>query len=167
MSLSHETETQIEQHDPLDVIESVANDAELGFERVDADELHLQVSAAWSEIAVWFAWRPELQTLQMGAPLELTVPDDRVSETCRLLALVNERMWIGHFDLWSEDGQIVYRHAMALSDEIALDEIQAEFLIRGAAEAFDRFFPAFRFVIDGATAQESLDNSLYETAGSA
>ena len=167
MSMISETETVIEQHDPLDVLETVATDAELGFERVDADELHVQVAGSWCDIAVWFAWRPELQTLQMGAPLDLTVPEERVMEACRLLALVNERMWIGHFDLWSDDMQLVYRNSMALSDEIALDELQAEFLLRGAAEAFDRFYPAFRFVIDGSSAKEALDNSLYETAGSA
>lgn len=155
-----------EQSDPLDVLESVATDAELGFERVDSDELHIQVSSSWRDIAVWFAWRPELQTLQMGAPLELELPESCTMELCRLLALVNERMWIGHFDLWSEDNQLVYRHAMALSDEIALDELQAEFLLRGAAEAFDRFFPAFEFVVGGRTAKEALDMSLYETAGS-
>ncbi|MEL6365101.1 MAG: YbjN domain-containing protein [Pseudomonadota bacterium] len=166
MSLSASTAPS-EIHDPLDVLETVASDAELGFERVDNDELHIQVSATWRDIAVWFAWRPELQTLQMGAPLDLKIPEATIMELCRLLALVNERMWIGHFDLWSDDNQLVYRHAMALSDEGALDELQAEFLLRGAAEAFDRFYPAFDFVAQGKTAQDALDLSLYETAGSA
>ena len=29
-----------------------------------------------------------------------------------LLMYVNARLWIGHFDLWHEDGAIVFRHAM-------------------------------------------------------
>ena len=34
----------------------------------------------------------------------------------RLLALVNEQLWIGHFDLWRAEGVIMYRNALLLTE---------------------------------------------------
>ena len=28
--------------------------------------------------------------------------------------MVNEQLWIGHFDIWNLDGVIMYRHALFL-----------------------------------------------------
>lgn len=157
-----------ETADPLDSLEAAADLMEIDAERVDADELHLAVPGAWRDAGVWFTWRPELQTLQMGAPLDLKAPPGRVADAARLVAMVNERLWIGHFDLWSEDNAIVFRNAVVLPESGALDRGQAQQLIRGAAEALDRFFPAFNFLIwGGKSPEEALEASLFETVGSA
>ena len=29
--------------------------------------------------------------------------------------MINEQMWVGHFDLWMQDGLVMYRHALVLS----------------------------------------------------
>ena len=159
---------EVEAADPLDSLEAVADQMEIDVERIDADELHLAVPGAWRDAGVWFTWRPELSTLQMGAPLDLKAPPGKVNEAARLVAMVNERLWIGHFDLWSEDNSIVFRNAIVLPESGALDRGQAQQLIRGAAEALDRFFPAFNFLIwGGKTPEEALEASLFETVGSA
>jgi len=154
--------------DPLDVLEAVASNAEMPVERIDRSELHINVSGGWRDMAIWFAWRPDLHTLQLGAPLDLKAPEGRLADVCRLLALVNERVWIGHFDLWSDDNGIVFRHGVVLPEDADIDAMQAECLIRGAAEAFDRFFPAFNYLIwGGKEPEEALEASLFETVGNA
>ena len=155
-------------NDPLDIIEQVASQSEMNSERVDATELHVNVGVMWRHIAVWFAWRENMRVLQLGAPLELKVPAEKTAEICKLLARVNERVWLGHFDLWSEDNGIVYRNGTVLSEMADFDEVQAEILIRGAAEAFERFYPAFNYVLwGGKTADEAIAASLFETEGTA
>ncbi|MBY0421832.1 MAG: YbjN domain-containing protein [Parvularculaceae bacterium] len=154
--------------DPLEAIESVADQMDLDAERIDADELHLAVPGAWRDAGVWFTWRPELATLQMGAPLDLKAPPGKLADAARLVTMVNERLWIGHFDLWSEDHAIVFRNAVVLPESGALERGQAQQLIRGVCEALDRFFPAFNFLIwGGKTPEEALEASLFETVGSA
>lgn len=154
--------------DPLDALEAVADTMELDAERVDGEELHLALPGAWRDAGVWFTWRPEVATLQMGAPLDLKAPPGRIADAARLVAMVNERLWIGHFDLWSEDHAIVFRNAIVLPESGVLDKGQAQQLIRGACEALDRFFPAFNFLIwGGKTPEEALDASLFETIGTA
>lgn len=154
--------------DPIDVLETVAGALGFEAERIDASELHLAMPGLWRDNGLWFTWRPELSTLQMGAPLDLKVPPSRVLEASRLVAMINERLWVGHFDLWSDDNSIVFRNAGVLAESGQLDRGQAERLIRAAAEAIDRFFPAFNYFIwGGKSAEDALEASLFETAGSA
>lgn len=160
--------SQTPEIDPLEALEAVADELALSVERVDADELHVAIPGLWRDAGFWFTWRPELSTLQMGAPLDLKAPQGRLNDMARLIAMVNERLWIGHFDLWTDDSSIVFRNAAVLPADGRLDTGQAEILIKGAREAIDRFLPAFNYLIwGGKTPQEALDASMFETAGNA
>lgn len=154
--------------DPLEAVECVASAQSYDMERIDDAELHLSVPGLWRDSGLWFTWRSELSTLQMGAPLDLKVPSGRVMEAARLVALVNERLWIGHFDLWSDDLGLLYRNSAILPETGAFDRAQARALIDAASEAIDRFFPAFNYFIWGGKGPEdALEASMFETAGNA
>ena len=154
--------------DPLEALEAIAGALDLESERIDDDELHVAVPGAWRDSGVWFTWRPELSTLQIGSPLDIKAPDARRGQAARLVSLINERLWVGHFDVWSEDNAFVYRNAAILPADGAVDAAQAKALIQGAAEAIDRFLPAFNyFVWGGKSAEDSLQSSLFDTVGSA
>lgn len=154
--------------DPLEAVETVANSLSYDMERIDDEELHLSLPGLWRDSGLWFAWRQELSTLQMGAPLDLKVPSNRVLEAARLVALVNERLWIGHFDLWSDDLGLLFRHSIILPETGHFDRAQAQRLIEASGEAIDRFFPAFNYFIWGGKGpEEALEASMFETAGNA
>ena len=154
--------------DPLEQLEAAAGLLEIESERIDEAELHIAMPGAWRDAGVWFTWRRELSTVQMGAPLDIKVPESLMGQAARLVTMINERLWIGHFDLWTEDKAIVYRNAVLLPEDGAIDTTQAQYLIQGASEAIDRFFPAFNFLVwGGKTPEEALEGSLFETHGSA
>ena len=153
---------------PLDTIERIALGADLDAQRVDATELHVTLTGSWRDVAVWFAWREEAQVLQIGAPLELKVPAALRAEVNELLALVNERLWLGHFDHWERDCGLIYRNGAVLPAGQAMDQGQAEILLRGALDAFEKFYPAFNYVIwGGKRAQEAIEACVLETVGNA
>ncbi|MEL6112937.1 MAG: YbjN domain-containing protein [Pseudomonadota bacterium] len=161
-------EAPVDGVDPLDLIEHVAVSLDLDCERVDDTELHLVTKGAWRDTGIWFTWRPELSTLQLGAPLDLKVPEGRMADAFRLVGQVNERLWVGHYDLWSEDQSLVYRNAAILPENGYLDPQQAEILIKATSEAVERFFPAFNFLIWGEKSPEdALQSAMFETRGSA
>ncbi|MEM8770858.1 MAG: YbjN domain-containing protein [Pseudomonadota bacterium] len=154
--------------DPMTALEAAAEHLEFEMERVADSEIHIMLPSVWRDIGLWFTWRDELSTLQMGAPIDLKAPTGREDEASRLVTMVNERLWAGHFDLWTEDQSIVYRNAAILPQSNALDPAQAEMLIRAAAEAVDRFYPAFNFLVwGGKKPEDALKASLFETAGNA
>ena len=153
---------------PLDTIERVAGAAEFDAQRVDETELHVNLQGTWRDVSVWFAWREEAQVLQIGAPLEIKVPGGCRAAVNELLALVNERLWLGHFDHWERDHGLIYRNGAVLPAGQAMDASQAEILLRGALDAFEKFYPAFNYVVwGGKSPKEALEMCVLETVGNA
>ena len=153
---------------PLDTIEQVAGAAEFDAQRIDETELHVNLAGSWRDVSVWFAWREEAQVLQIGAPLEIKVPAGCRAAVNELLALVNERLWLGHFDHWERDHGLIYRNGAVLPSGQAMDASQAEILLRGALDAFEKFYPAFNYVVwGGKSPREALDMCVLETVGNA
>ena len=95
-------------------------------------------------------------------------PVSRRDEAIKLAAQINENLWLGHFDVWSDDGTIIFRHAMPMigRDEISIGEVQA--MLAAAMDAAERFSPAFQYVIlGGMSAEDSSAAALFETCGEA
>jgi hypothetical protein len=154
--------------DPLDVVEHVLNAENLPFDRTDEGDLAFALAGDWKDYELWFAWRPEGDCLQLCCALDIRAAKSRRNATHELIGLINQRTWIGHFELWAEDGEIVFRHALSLPHGERPTLAQAASMIDAAVEASDRFFPAFKFLIGGMKKpQEAIDACLFETVGTA
>jgi len=159
---------QERQSHPVDVIEHIAALHDWTFERAGEDEITISVAGGWSDYHVSFSWMEEKEAIHLACAFDLKVPDTRIVEVMRLLTMVNEQMWIGHFDLWSAEGVIMFRQALLLSGGAEPNAHQVERLLLTAIEACDRYFQAFQFVVwAGKGAGEALDGALFETVGEA
>ncbi|MHA6289335.1 type III secretion system chaperone family protein [Maricaulis sp. CAU 1757] len=155
-------------HDPLDSVEQAVIAEQYPYEREDGGELHLSTPGAWRDHQIWFSWRPDLDVLHVCGSLDLKVPNNRFREVCELVTRLNEKLWIGHFDVWADDGSIVYRHAVSLPGGEAVSPGQAAAMIAAAREAGERFYPAFHFLVwGGKTVEEAATAAMFETAGEA
>ena len=77
-------------------------------------------------------------------------------------------LWVGHFDLWQNDGMVMFRHALVLTGGVEASGEQCRSVLTTALEACERYFPAFQFVLwAGKPAREALDAALFETSGEA
>ena len=161
------TEELAPSFDPLESVEQAVIAEQFPYER-DELELHLAAPGAWRDHQIWFAYRPEIDVIHVCASLELKAPDDRLREVCELVARLNERLWIGHFDVWSEDGSIVFRHALTLPESEAVSVSQAGALIAAAKEAGERLYPAFHYLLwSGKSPAEAVSAAMFDTAGEA
>ena len=153
---------------PVDVIEQIAALHDWSFERAGEDEIAISVGGNWADYHVSFSWMEEREALHLACAFDLKVPENRQLEVMRLLSAVNEQLWIGHFDLWKEEGIVMFRQALLLSGGADPNAQQVERLLVTAIEACERYFQAFQFVVwAGRNASEALDNVLFETAGEA
>ena len=153
---------------PVDLIEQVANDNEWAFERTGDDEIAISVAGHWSDYHVSFSWMEDFEALHLACAFDVKVPEARHHEVLKLLAIVNEQLWVGHFDLWTDEGMVMYRNALVLAGGATASGRQCEALLKSALEAAERCFPAFQYVIwAGKTAKEAMDATLFETAGEA
>ncbi|WP_417468741.1 YbjN domain-containing protein [Maricaulis sp.] len=154
--------------DPLDAVEQAVIAEQYPYDREENGELHLSVPGAWRDHQMWFAWRPELDALHICSSLDLKVTSNRFRDICELVARLNEKLWLGHFDVWVEDGSVVYRHAISLPAGETISPAQAATMIAAAQEAGERFYPAFHFLIwGGKNVEEATAAAMFETAGEA
>lgn len=153
---------------PVDLVERLAAINDWSFERANESEITLSIKGRHTNYNVSFQWMDELEALHTACAFDLKVPEAKRNEIYRLLAMVNEQLWLGHFDLWSEEGLVMYRDGLVLSGGAEASGRQCEALLENAVSAAERYYPAFQFVVwAGKSAREAMDATLFETAGEA
>nr|WP_306268292.1 YbjN domain-containing protein [Pararhizobium sp. IMCC3301] len=153
---------------PVDFIEQLAGLNDWVFERSGEDEITITVVGSWCDYHVSFSWMEEVEALHLACAFDAKVSDKHRNEIIRLLALVNEQLWMGHFDLWAEEGVVMFRQALLLSGGAEPTQQQLEALLSGAVEACERYYQAFQFILwAGKSAPDALAGTLFETVGEA
>ena len=160
--------TREHRSSPLDVVEHMAAGNNWPFERAGEDEIGLVVTGRWTNYQVSFTWMNEIETLHLACAFDMKVPELRLADVQKLIALINEQMWIGHFDVWTQNGVIMFRHALVLAGGVAASGRQCEAVLATALDSCERYFPAFQFVIwAGKSAREAMESAMFETTGEA
>ena len=152
---------------PIELVEQIASTQDWAFERGAGDELTMTVAGTWTDYHMSINWRPDLEALHLACAFDFKVPDNRLNEVYRLIAQINEQLWIGHFDLWTSEGLLMFRHGLMLNASVATPR-QCEALLQAALEACERYYQAFQFVVwAGKEAHEALASTMFETEGQA
>ncbi len=167
MDTPHEEDFEEAGFDPLDVVEHVLSAENLTFDRTEDGDLAFALTGDWKDYELWFAWRPEADCLQLCLSLDMRTPKDRRGPAYEMLAAINQRVWLGHFEVWTEDGEVVFRHAMALPPGERPTLAQAASMIDAAVEAADRFYPAFDFLLQGRSPEDAMAACMFDTVGEA
>ena len=152
---------------PVDIVEQVAASHDWDYERGSDDELTLVVAGSWADYQVSLNWRDDLETLHLACAFDFRIPDNRLAEVYKLVALINEQLWVGHFDAWTGEGLIMFRHGLLLNDASAT-QAQCEALLRAGLEACERYYRAFQFVVwAGRDARNAMAGVMFDTEGTA
>jgi hypothetical protein len=156
------------RNNPLEVVEHMASGNNWPFERAGEDEIALIVAGRWTEYQISFTWMREIEALHLACAFDMKVPEPRLPEVQQLVALINEQLWIGHFDVWMQNGVVMFRHALVLAGGVAASGRQCEAVLGSALDASERYYPAFQFVVwAGKSAREAMDSAMFETSGEA
>ena len=170
--------SDIEHEDaaPIEMIEAYF--AAHGWEHeTGEDEVTGYVKGSWTKYELRALWRADDSVLQFLAFPDIRVADDRRGAIYEAIGLINEQLWIGHFEMWSSSGIVLYRHAAMVGGGDAGDDgeagatltlAQAETLIESAIDECERFYPVFQFVLwGGKSPKDALAAALVDTQGEA
>jgi len=153
---------------PVDMLAAMFEAHGWPHEFVNDDEICVEIPGSWTTYQLRAIWRIEDRVLQLLCLPEVRVPDGKRQAANELLAMVNEQLWLGHFDIWSQGGMLLYRHGLLLGDDGLLSLDMAQLAVDSAISECDRFYPAFQFVLWGDKgAREALDAALVDAAGEA
>jgi len=153
---------------PIDMLSAFFEAHGWTHEHVSDDEIVATTQGSWANYEIRGVWRDDDQVLQL-----LVFPDIRVVENARgpvweVIGLINEQLWLGHFEMWSTSGILLFRHGVLLNAAETLSLEQAQTLVETAIDECERFYPVFQFVLwGGKTPAEALSASLIETRGEA
>jgi hypothetical protein len=152
---------------PLEVVEHLAAGNNWPFERAGEDEVAIIVTGRWTNYQISFTWMSEIEALHLACAFDMRIGELRLTEVQSLVSLINEQLWIGHFDIWQKNGVVMFRHALLLAGVNASGR-QCEAVLGAALDACERYFPAFQFVVwAGKSAREAMDSAMFETSGEA
>ena len=159
----------VEDSAPIDMLEAYYTAHGWSHTRHD-DEIVVSVKGSWTEYELRAMWRDDDQVLQFLAFPDIKVTDDRRAAIYETIGLVNEQLWIGHFELWSATGVLLYRHAAIVdgAEEGTMSLAAAELLVESAIDECERFYPVFQFVLwGGKSPKDALAAALIDTQGEA
>ena len=155
-------------YNPLDLVERVIMDRDWVFDRPADGELIAEVAGVWCNYRVWFNWLEDSGGLTLSCALDTKFPKQMLFKLHSLLALANEKIWLGHFEICSEDASIVFRHSLLLRDGVNTSAEHLNELLDIAVNESERFFPAFQSVVwGGKSASEAIEIALFDTVGEA
>ena len=120
------------RNNPLAVVEDIAADNNWSFERSGEDEVTIVSKGDWTDYQLSFTWMSEIEALHLACAFDMKIPPARRAEVQRLIAGINEQLWVGHFDIWTHTGMIMYRQALVLPGGMQASTAQCDSVVTRA-----------------------------------
>lgn len=164
----HWTESNDKAVHPLDLVEEIVTANSWRFERADSDEMAVEVAGTWCNYRLFFVWQDDFSAMQFFCQYAIAVEARRRKELFPLLALVNERLWLGNFIFPKDEPSPVFRHTLLMRGTGGASLEQLEDLVDFGLSECERFYPAFQYVIMGAgSAEEAMHAAIVDILGQA
>ncbi len=167
MALSEIQDRERCEH-PVDVVERLATLNDWAFDRCDEDEISILVAGSWANYDVAFTWLPDMESLHVSCSFDLKITERKRPAVSALAQMINEQLWIGHFDLWGQQDIIMFRHAICLAGGAIASDAQCGAIVNAALSACETYLQAFQFVLwADRDPREALAFAMFETKGAA
>ncbi len=153
---------------PLDILEEIVAANEWLFDRANDDELIVELAGRWCHYRLFFVWQKEIGALQFSCQFDMKIPDSKRADTYELLAILNDRLWLGYFNLDTQQGMPLFRYTFLTRGGRMPGVESLEDMVEIALTECERFYPAFQFVIwGGKRPSEAMAASMIDVVGSA
>jgi len=153
---------------PIDIVEDVIYGKKWTFSRSDDYELVAEISSQWCQYRLYFTWSEQIKAISYTITFDLNFPKNKMQKAHELLALINEKLWIGHFDITSINGIPAYRHTVLSLPENDMLHHQLEDLVDIAIYECEKYYPAFQLVLfEDSNPSKALSLSTFDTIGRA
>lgn len=153
---------------PLDLLEELVGANNWTFDRASDSELAVQMPGTWADYHIWAVWHAPLRAVYFACHFDCRVPEGKRADVLDLIAMVNEQLWLGHFDYDHQAGGILFRHTMPLRGTQGASVEQLEDLMDTAVNECERFYPALQLVIwAGQPSSQAIAVATLDTQGRA
>ena len=153
---------------PIDIVEEVIYEKKWSFSRADEYELVADISSKWCQYRLYFTWSENIRAISFTITFDLKFPQNKIIKAYELIGLINEKLWLGHFDITSKNGIPAFRHTILSNAESDFLHKKLENLVDIAIYECEKYYPSFQQVLfDEIEPSESLLFTNFEVLGSA
>ena len=158
----------LNSQNPIDYVEDIIHSKKWSFSRAADDELVADISSQWCQYRLYFAWSEQIKAINFTVTFDLRFPHSTLDSIHELLALINEKLWIGHFDVTSKNGIPAYRYTLLVPQRNEILYNQLEELVDIAIYECEKYYPAFQLILfEENQPQEAFELCLLEPIGRA
>ena len=153
---------------PIDVVEDVIYEKKWNFSRSDDCELVADIASNWCQYRLYFTWSELVRAMSFTITFDLKFPQTKIIKAYELIGLINEKLWIGHFDITNKNGIPAYRHTILSTTDNDFLHKKLEDLVDIAIYECEKYYPSFQQVLfDEIEPSRSLVFTNFEVLGSA
>ena len=153
---------------PIDIVEEVIYEKKWSFSRADEYELVADISSKWCQYRLYFTWSENIRAISFTITFDLKFPQTKIFKAYELIGLINEKLWLGHFDITSKNGIPAFRHTILSNADSDFLHKKLENLVDIAIYECEKYYPSFQQVLfDEIEPSESLLFTNFEVLGSA
>ena len=153
---------------PIDIVEEVIYQKKWSFSRADEYELVADISSKWCQYRLYFTWSENIKAISFTITFDLKFPQNKIGKAYELIGLINEKLWLGHFDITSKNGIPAFRHTILSNADSDFLHEKLENLVDIAIYECEKYYPSFQQVLfDEMKPSKSLIFTNFEVLGSA
>ena len=153
---------------PIDIVEEVIYEKKWSFSRADEYELVADISSKWCQYRLYFTWSENIRAISFTITFDLKFPQNKIIKAYELIGLINEKLWLGHFDITSKNGIPAFRHTILSNADSDFLHKKLENLVDIAIYECEKYYPSFQQVLfDEIEPSDSLLFTNFEVLGSA
>ncbi|VAW03024.1 FIG01224314: hypothetical protein [hydrothermal vent metagenome] len=153
---------------PVDMLSAFFEARGWPVDHISDEEISVKIKGNWTSYQLRAIWRGEDHVLQLLLLPDIRVAEEKKSVIYEALGLINEQLWLGHFDLWSNNNMLLFRHATMLGGSGMLGLDQAQAIVDMAIEEWERFYPVFQFVLwSDKSPKDAIEHAMIDTVGEA
>ena len=153
---------------PIDIVEEVIYEKNWSFSRADEYELVADIASKCCQYRLYFTWSENIRAISFTITFDLKFPQSKIMKAYELIGLINEKLWLGHFDITSKNGIPAYRHTILSNADSDFLHEKLENLVDIAIYECEKYYPSFQQVLfDELEPSKSLLFANFEVLGSA
>ena len=153
---------------PIDIVEDVIHSRKWNFSRAAEHELVAELSSHLCQYRLYFSWSKQIKAINFTVTFDIRFHSSSLKSIHELLALINEKLWIGHFDITEKNGIPAFRYTLLVPEGNENLYHQLEELVDIAIYECEKYYPAFQTILfEEGQPQEALELCILEPIGKA
>ncbi len=153
---------------PISLLEELFFQYEWGTDRPNEHEITAEAEGRWCNYRLFALWKPDFECLMLSALIDIKIPQNKFSNVEALLAGLNPKIWLGHFEISPDDDLPAFRYTLTLRGNPGATLEQIDDILSAAVTECDRLYPALQFVLwGGKSPEEALLSAMLDTYGEA